>query len=1302
MSRTASKLLGGYYPFSPEYIPAVASMFKTAPQGGLLLDPCAGEGAALEALATALHLKPYANELDHDRAETCRERFGIAQAVEGDLFQLRTPHHAYSLLWVNPPYTENLGHASERRRELEMLKEAWKWCQDGGFVCWVVYNQHMTERAAQFLLANSDGVDVYRVPGLHLDAYVQIVVIARKREKVTAADLDEQALALVEACQQPASLPELRVAGEPLYKLPAPAPLRRFYFHPDKITPEMMLPTLQQMGAHLLAGFQSLSETPPPPQDLTPVVPPRGGQLGLILAAGLFNGLVLHLDSGPAAVRGVVRMVEVETTEPELKGVRETFEHRAQVTITLLHRTGQITAIEGKEGDRLVSFIREHQAAFLDYLDQHSRPVYDFNYAHLDEVFARVFRNRKLPGRPVTGLFETQKHLVAACYATLMQRKSVIVSADMGTGKSVMGAALIGALHAKKHFKRGQIATIMCPPHLVKKWEAEFRDAVPGSLPRIVETVEDVTSFLAEVDQTPHKLHVLIISRERAKLGEGWAPAFVLKQEHIAQWPYHTSPPIRFLDPETKTLKAGIQRIVTQTIPTCPTCGAPISKTQDGKGAPVTVSWLKQQPRQCHACGSALWQLKRTFSAPKDGEKFPRKNPRYPLASLLRQRYPKRIAVVAFDEYHELKGGASDQGRAMQDLALVAGRVIGLTGTIFGGTASSIFWLEWALNSRMYRHYPISRDEGGRATALRRWVRTMGVLERVVEFKQENADSGRYSGVVRIDHAPQEVPGISPLLVRELIDHSIWCGLPDMAFSLPPYVEIPIPVDLPPEIQSHYDREKKRMIDYLLDCKQAGDGSFLGVYLQAALRYPSSCFRAKPVIHKTPYLDAAGQRIERVVTTLKSFGEDRLYPKEEELLRILREELAENRPCVVFVAQSGTLDIQPRLEDLIRKHVPSAKPIILRSNTVATDERDGWLKKQVAQGNNVLICHPKLVGTGLDLLDFKTLIFFEQLYSLYDTAQASRRHWRIGQTAECKVMYLFYQNTLEAQAIELISQKQAAAALLGGDADGGGLAQLSGGASSLEAELAKSIAASEMVVDVTKLFQQKAHASADFTSGWAQGKAKTEASIEVIPLENVIGRTYHHAGARWEVVDYGPLTAAAYRVRNLTSGMELQLEAPKVLAMLDGKAVPVEAPVVPARPAVQKPAPSPAVAVHRLPTGIDEMHRLYLQAKRQHPQALVFVETGGAFVTFDTDATAATRILESPITRQVMEDRWLPRTQIAKPDAAWSFQRLVAGQQTVALANGHIRLLRPDQKGDENRQPVVSPQQSTQQLVLFS
>jgi hypothetical protein len=116
VARLTSTAKGGFYPFPEAHLPAVASMFQTTRKGGLLLDPCAGEGEALEQLAKLLNLKPYANELDHDRANKCRERFRITQAVQGDLLTLRTSHNAYVLQWVNPPYTQNKD-GDEKRRE---------------------------------------------------------------------------------------------------------------------------------------------------------------------------------------------------------------------------------------------------------------------------------------------------------------------------------------------------------------------------------------------------------------------------------------------------------------------------------------------------------------------------------------------------------------------------------------------------------------------------------------------------------------------------------------------------------------------------------------------------------------------------------------------------------------------------------------------------------------------------------------------------------------------------------------------------------------------------------------------------------------------------------------------------------------------------------------------------------------------------------------------------------------------------------------------------------------------------------
>ncbi|MBN1311379.1 MAG: hypothetical protein JXB30_08155, partial [Anaerolineae bacterium] len=180
MAHLQSQIKGGYYPFPPMHLPALASYFK-ASEGGRLLDPVAGEGDALKHLADAWSLIPYANEIDATRVTACRKKFGDERAVQGDIMTLRTPNRAYSVVFVNPPYAENSGHADEKRRELEMLAHAWKWVADGGFCVWVVYAHHMTERAASFLVKHSSLVDVYRLPGLHLDTYPQIVVVARAR-----------------------------------------------------------------------------------------------------------------------------------------------------------------------------------------------------------------------------------------------------------------------------------------------------------------------------------------------------------------------------------------------------------------------------------------------------------------------------------------------------------------------------------------------------------------------------------------------------------------------------------------------------------------------------------------------------------------------------------------------------------------------------------------------------------------------------------------------------------------------------------------------------------------------------------------------------------------------------------------------------------------------------------------------------------------------------------------------------------------------------------------------------------------
>ena len=80
----------------------------------------------------------------------------------------------------------------------------------------------------------------------------------------------------------------------------------------------------------------------------------------------------------------------------------------------------------------------------------------------------------------------------------------------------------------------------------------------------------------------------------------------------------------------------------------------------------------------------------------------------------------------------------------------------------------------------------------------------------------------------------------------------------------------------------------------------------------------------------------------------------------------------------------------------------------------------------------MIIANPKLVETGLDLLDFPTLIFHQTGYSVYTLRQASRRSWRIGQNRDVKVYYLFYRNTIQEKALQLMGSKMEASLAIEG------------------------------------------------------------------------------------------------------------------------------------------------------------------------------------------------------------------------------------------------------------------------------
>src|SRR5205807_7878842 len=88
---------------------------------------------------------------------------------------------------------------------------------------------------------------------------------------------------------------------------------------------------------------------------------------------------------------------------------------------------------------------------------------------------------------------------------------------------------------------------------------------------------------------------------------------------------------------------------------------------------------------------------------------------------------------------------------------------------------------------------------------------------------------------------------------------------------------------------------------------------------------------------------------------------------------------------------------------------------ILRAS-VPTHRREAWYREQLRRGIDACICHPKIVETGLDLLDFPTILFHETGYSLHTLRQASRRSWRIGQHRPVEVKFFAYRGQCRKSA----------------------------------------------------------------------------------------------------------------------------------------------------------------------------------------------------------------------------------------------------------------------------------------------
>ena len=652
-----------------------------------------------------------------------------------------------------------------------------------------------------------------------------------------------------------------------------------------------------------------------------------------------------------------------------------------------------------------------------------------------------------------------QADAIRAAAHSLRRDVATTIVGEMGTGKTLIGIAAV----REASFRR---PLILCPPQLPEKWRREVLQTIPGASAVIVRSITD----LEQVRRDRSPFVATIMSRERAKLGPNWQPAvFHLPQRqgpgwsgrHVFDWRQRSALRESNLENVDGDLRAVGRTLIRQ--PACPDCGALI-KHDDGtlirpealarKRLHCTAEVSHQPKGQRRLCGGALWSVTPT---PK----------RAALADYLREHMPGHFDVVIADEWHEFKARGSAQGIAAAAVIGACGRVLALTGTLFGGYSSTLFYL-------LYRADPQIRAEYGWKDEAK-WVARYGIYEQIDTLADDDDGAdGRTSKRKITASRIQERPGITPGILLRLIRNTVFLHLPDVADDLPPYRERVVAVRMDTEELSLVDPQtggpRRDDKGEVLRDSQAGiyqqfahdlheavkealvhnSKRLLGAYLQALLGWVDSPFREEAVydpreVRRIAQLQAElpGAPLHALpIATAPALPDERLYPKEQALVELCRDNQRRGRRVMIYVQHTGTRDILPRLQSILARQ--GIRAVVLRANTVSPEKREAWLAERVQDGIDACLAHPRLVQTGLDLLQFPSICWYQGEYSIYTMRQASRRSWRLGQSSDVEVTHLAYDATLQTAQLALVSAKLRSSLLLEGHMQTDGLAALEG------------------------------------------------------------------------------------------------------------------------------------------------------------------------------------------------------------------------------------------------------------------
>ncbi len=1066
MTRLASTAKAGFFPTPERVTQRIARFVVPSPSGGRLLDPCCGRGVAAQHLADAWRLDAYGIEIDAERALEASSR--LQHVLHLDYVSARAPHHSFQAILCNPPY--DFAEGESRRTEYQFLRDTTKWLQPGGLLVYIIPQYRVDARMAGFLTTAYESIRTYRFPDPEFEPFRQAVVFAIAKQEPTRNEAS--AVQLLQQCRGSLPiLPEFPSNGDQ-YHLPVLAEGnpsassgQRFFFRGTEIDPPQALAEALAAGAWRTPEWTEWLQPRPELATFRPLMPLKKGHLAMLIAAGMLQNLRLDSPDGREhlLVKGRTYKVQeaVDSDDEHEVVTRDRF---VTEIVALDLETGASSRVA--EPAALAAFVEKWREALAAQVMRNFAPLYSFDLdgegSRVQETLARLSKHRHLPGRQVTGLFPAQKHVAVALWKQLRRSRSAICIGEPGVGKTTIGSAVSELMRECDGDARPSL--VMCPPHVVSKWVRELQQIVPMAFAMPLYRLSDVGRFVTQVGRlAPGTPSFAVLSREMAKLGSGWEPAYVIRKRYAR---------VRVSERESV--------VDQEQVFSCPRCGYPVYEMEGGHEVALVrrAAYFDERKRRCSQCREPLFQMVHLRPAkPEDDARLVNAEARpatlrYPIAEFIARRHRGLFKLLLCDEAHQLKGQSTDQGYALGALVRACDKTLALTGTIYGGKATSIFFL-------LHRLSPTVRSQFRWAEA-QRWVERFGILERVTKRTEGDDGYGAYSGKHRLQTYVRELPGASPELASLLLDCSAFVNLSDLGFDLPTYQEYPHEIEMSKAQRAAYDGLERALKEELRERLKLGDRSLLAAYLQSLLAYPNACFReevvedqAGNVVARAPALGGKGAPGGGEADPPK----DDLFPKEKWLVELAKREREAGRRVLVLCRQTGRRDITGRLVRILERAGLRADVL---TASVGTQVREEWLRRRVGKGMlDVLVVNPRLIETGLDLVAFQTTVWFEIEFSLFTLTQASRRTWRPGQSQKVAVHFVVYRDTMEHRAASLVGQKLAAAQLLYGDAAEGALVQQSDSGRGFLADLTRSLIEQSDIADLTTLFHRVSSVGGD-------------------------------------------------------------------------------------------------------------------------------------------------------------------------------------------------------------------------------